>query len=308
MQVFPWGRDWLFPQPEPCREGPCSSRSVGACGGGWAPAPSGDVHVHRFGLCGRLVGAFQYVGRFPGRDGDAFPVGEVESGKRLCVVPGGKKGTEERHMGHASHVLCMAISSDGKYLVRERGLVLPCVVEGCWWGVHLLLGSCGERYLVPRCTLLASSSPYLRWSQEGVPGTPQSTWGGSIGWDVWWVLVGQVLGIPCVLPGYGRQEQADHGLGHRHLQAPAHLHWAPRCRLGESGTLAATPAGPGSTALPGAPHHSPYVRLSVCRACPSGRARTSCTVPPMTAASRSGTWRRTHTWRPCKSLGKHTPH
>ncbi|NXO73595.1 U3IP2 protein, partial [Phainopepla nitens] len=41
---------------------------------------------------------------------------EVASGKRLCVVPGGKKGTEERHLGHASHVLCMAISSDGKYL------------------------------------------------------------------------------------------------------------------------------------------------------------------------------------------------
>ncbi|XP_040449100.1 U3 small nucleolar RNA-interacting protein 2 [Falco naumanni] len=41
---------------------------------------------------------------------------EVESGRRLCVVPGGKKGTEEQHMGHASHVLCMAISSDGKYL------------------------------------------------------------------------------------------------------------------------------------------------------------------------------------------------
>ncbi|NWX77445.1 U3IP2 protein, partial [Alca torda] len=41
---------------------------------------------------------------------------EVESGKRLCVVPGGKKGTEEQNMGHASHILCMAISSDGKYL------------------------------------------------------------------------------------------------------------------------------------------------------------------------------------------------
>ncbi|NXU29717.1 U3IP2 protein, partial [Thalassarche chlororhynchos] len=41
---------------------------------------------------------------------------EVEGGKRLCVVPGGRKGTEEQHMGHASHVLCMAISSDGKYL------------------------------------------------------------------------------------------------------------------------------------------------------------------------------------------------
>ncbi|XP_061314193.1 U3 small nucleolar RNA-interacting protein 2 [Pezoporus flaviventris] len=41
---------------------------------------------------------------------------EVESGKKLCVVPGGKRGTEEQHMGHASHILCMAISSDGKYL------------------------------------------------------------------------------------------------------------------------------------------------------------------------------------------------
>lgn len=37
------------------------------------------------------------------------------------MVPGGKKGTEERHMGHASHILCMAISSDGKYLVRVAG-------------------------------------------------------------------------------------------------------------------------------------------------------------------------------------------
>ncbi|XP_064310001.1 U3 small nucleolar RNA-interacting protein 2-like isoform X3 [Phalacrocorax carbo] len=55
-----------------------------------------------------------------GAEGSAAAPGrqrrEVESGKRLCVVPGGKKGTEERHMGHASHVLCMAISSDGKYL------------------------------------------------------------------------------------------------------------------------------------------------------------------------------------------------
>uniref|UniRef100_A0A8B9BFK1 U3 small nucleolar RNA-interacting protein 2 n=1 Tax=Anser brachyrhynchus TaxID=132585 RepID=A0A8B9BFK1_9AVES len=41
---------------------------------------------------------------------------EVESGKRLYVMPGGKKGTEGQHMGHTAHVLCMAISSDGKYL------------------------------------------------------------------------------------------------------------------------------------------------------------------------------------------------
>uniref|UniRef100_A0A8B9P6W7 U3 small nucleolar RNA-interacting protein 2 n=1 Tax=Apteryx owenii TaxID=8824 RepID=A0A8B9P6W7_APTOW len=41
---------------------------------------------------------------------------EVESGKRLCVVPGGKKGTEEQQVGHTAHILCMAISSDSKYL------------------------------------------------------------------------------------------------------------------------------------------------------------------------------------------------
>lgn len=70
-----------------------------------------DVHVYLFGLCGRL----------PWGDDDVLPAGEVESGKKLCVVPGGKKGTEEQHMGHASHILCMAISSDGKYLVRGQG-------------------------------------------------------------------------------------------------------------------------------------------------------------------------------------------
>ncbi|NWZ30606.1 U3IP2 protein, partial [Asarcornis scutulata] len=37
-------------------------------------------------------------------------------GKRLYVMPGGKKGTGQ-HMGHTAQVLCMAISSDGKYLV-----------------------------------------------------------------------------------------------------------------------------------------------------------------------------------------------
>ncbi|XP_074951526.1 U3 small nucleolar RNA-interacting protein 2-like [Phalacrocorax aristotelis] len=96
---------------------------------------------------------------------------EVESGKRPCVVPRGKKGTEERHMGHASHVLCVAISSDGKYLVRERGLVLPRVAEGCWWGVHLLLGSCGERYLYgerhPVSKGISCETPVARESWKG---------------------------------------------------------------------------------------------------------------------------------------------
>ncbi|XP_067417267.1 LOW QUALITY PROTEIN: U3 small nucleolar RNA-interacting protein 2 [Emydura macquarii macquarii] len=41
---------------------------------------------------------------------------DVESGKKLHVIPGGKKGTKDQHVGHTAHVLSMAISSDGKYL------------------------------------------------------------------------------------------------------------------------------------------------------------------------------------------------
>ncbi|XP_063072461.1 U3 small nucleolar RNA-interacting protein 2 isoform X2 [Engraulis encrasicolus] len=41
---------------------------------------------------------------------------EVETGRKVHKVPGGRKGTEDRHVGHTAHVLCMAISSDGKYL------------------------------------------------------------------------------------------------------------------------------------------------------------------------------------------------
>ncbi|XP_055768239.1 U3 small nucleolar RNA-interacting protein 2-like isoform X2 [Salvelinus fontinalis] len=41
---------------------------------------------------------------------------DVESGKILHTIAGGRKGTEDRHVGHTSHVLCMSISSDGKYL------------------------------------------------------------------------------------------------------------------------------------------------------------------------------------------------
>ncbi|XP_073682241.1 U3 small nucleolar RNA-interacting protein 2 isoform X1 [Garra rufa] len=41
---------------------------------------------------------------------------EVESGKKVHKIAGGRKGTEDRHVGHTAHILCMAISSDGKYL------------------------------------------------------------------------------------------------------------------------------------------------------------------------------------------------
>ncbi|KAJ7316713.1 hypothetical protein JRQ81_002875 [Phrynocephalus forsythii] len=41
---------------------------------------------------------------------------DAESGKKLHVIHGGKKGTEGSHVGHTAHILSMAISSDGKYL------------------------------------------------------------------------------------------------------------------------------------------------------------------------------------------------
>lgn len=43
--------------------------------------------------------------------------GDVESGKKLHTIHGGRKGTEDRHVGHTAHILCMSVSSDGKYLV-----------------------------------------------------------------------------------------------------------------------------------------------------------------------------------------------
>lgn len=44
--------------------------------------------------------------------------GDIETGKKLHTIPGGRKGTEAQHVGHTAHILCMAISSDGKYLVN----------------------------------------------------------------------------------------------------------------------------------------------------------------------------------------------
>ena len=44
--------------------------------------------------------------------------GNVEAGKRVHTIPGGRKGTEDKHKGHTAHVLALAISSDNKFLVR----------------------------------------------------------------------------------------------------------------------------------------------------------------------------------------------
>ncbi|OWF42493.1 U3 small nucleolar RNA-interacting protein 2-like isoform X2 [Mizuhopecten yessoensis] len=41
---------------------------------------------------------------------------DIQRRKKVAVIPGGRKGTEKSHVGHTEHILCLAISSDGKYL------------------------------------------------------------------------------------------------------------------------------------------------------------------------------------------------
>ncbi|KAA8593377.1 hypothetical protein FQN60_009493 [Etheostoma spectabile] len=58
---------------------------------------------------------------------------DVVAGKKLHTIPGGRKGTEDRHVGHTAHILCMAISSDGKYLATGdvNKLIMIWEAETC---------------------------------------------------------------------------------------------------------------------------------------------------------------------------------
>lgn len=50
---------------------------------------------------------------------DVIFTGDAVEGKRLHTIPGGRKGTEDTHTGHTDHVFCLAMSSDGKFLVSD---------------------------------------------------------------------------------------------------------------------------------------------------------------------------------------------
>ncbi|NWT07142.1 U3IP2 protein, partial [Mionectes macconnelli] len=125
------------PAPEPRRDGPgagpgshaLSRRRGGAGGGGGGGNPAGGSHRrpaeggpsirvlrgHQLPVTCLVISPDDRFIFSASKDGSLIKC-KLDSGKSLCVVPGGRKGTEERHMGHASHILCMAISSDGKYL------------------------------------------------------------------------------------------------------------------------------------------------------------------------------------------------
>ncbi|KAH9508146.1 pre-rRNA processing protein [Bulinus truncatus] len=40
----------------------------------------------------------------------------IETGLKEKTIKGGRKGTEDEHIGHTDHILCLTISSDGKFL------------------------------------------------------------------------------------------------------------------------------------------------------------------------------------------------
>lgn len=40
----------------------------------------------------------------------------IETGRKVHVIPGGRKSTEGKHVGHTAHVLCLAVTSDSKFL------------------------------------------------------------------------------------------------------------------------------------------------------------------------------------------------
>ena len=44
--------------------------------------------------------------------------GSLKEKRKVHVIHGGRKGTEKKHVGHTGHVMAMALSSDGKYLVN----------------------------------------------------------------------------------------------------------------------------------------------------------------------------------------------
>ena len=45
-----------------------------------------------------------------------FHIGNIESGNKEAIFPGHRKGIDGV-VGHSGHVLALAITSDGKYLV-----------------------------------------------------------------------------------------------------------------------------------------------------------------------------------------------
>ena len=72
--------------------------------------------------------------------------GCMETYRRVHVVPGGRKGTENTHKGHTTHILSMAISTDNKYLVSTAGTIPAVASPRDKWSVLLWKTLCRRVY------------------------------------------------------------------------------------------------------------------------------------------------------------------
>lgn len=69
---------------------------------------------------------------------------DLLSGKKVKTIPGGRKGTEKKHIGHTSHIHCMAISSDGKFLVTgDQGKNIMAWDPDTYERLHIFTGHRG---------------------------------------------------------------------------------------------------------------------------------------------------------------------
>ncbi|XP_071960228.1 U3 small nucleolar RNA-interacting protein 2-like isoform X2 [Antedon mediterranea] len=82
-------------------------------------APSSDdiriLRGHKLPLTCLVVSSDSQFIYSASKDG-AIIKWNFETGKKIKVIAGGRKGTEETHIGHTTHVLALAISTDNKFL------------------------------------------------------------------------------------------------------------------------------------------------------------------------------------------------
>lgn len=65
----------------------------------------------------------------------------AKTGKKVKVIPGGRKGTDKKHIGHTAHVLCLAITSDNKFMASgdRNNLIFVWNPDTCE-RLHILKG------------------------------------------------------------------------------------------------------------------------------------------------------------------------
>lgn len=151
MQVFPWGCDWLFPQPDPCGD-PAAAGLWVPVEVAWSPAPPGMCVFIVLGLCGRLLALSRAVGGSQGVTAMPFPQGRWRAGRGCAWCPGARRalrngtwGTHPTFSAWPFRQMASTWYGRGRWHchVGRRGGGGACISLSPW-----------EQCLMPRCTLL----------------------------------------------------------------------------------------------------------------------------------------------------------